>query len=145
MKSKLFKGTLISWQELFEEAATFATELGPAQVRAVSHSASGGRGIVTVWYTERDEPKDATENTESPGTTDTTDTTENTENPDTTDTTEIPLRLAFEFERGTLISWELLFQAAAEKAERLLPEQLVSISHSDDNGNGLAVVWYWSS
>ena len=29
MKFKIFKGTLIGWKELFQQAADFASELGP--------------------------------------------------------------------------------------------------------------------
>ena len=117
MKFKLFKGTLIGWQELFQQAADFATELGPNRLRAISHSGSNGRGIVTVWYVDGDdEAKEA-----------------------------IPLRVKFDFTRGTLASWEELFEHVSKRTAELLPELFVSISHSDDQGNGVVTLWYWGS
>ena len=118
MNFRIFKGTLIGWKELFDEAARFATELGPARLRRISHSASGGRGIVTVWYG-------------------------NTLPPPTDDETELELR--YEFHRGTLVSWEDLFSQMAEREQRLAAEQFVSFSHSDDNGNGIVTLWYWEA
>ena len=119
LQFKRFEGTLISWKMLFQEAADFATELGPARIHCISHSGSGGRGIVTVWYrTEPPSPAAA------PG---------------------IPLRLAFEFERGTVISWQELFASVARRTADLLPEQVVSISHSDSSGDGIVTLWYWDA
>ena len=120
MKFKIFKGTMIGWKELFQQAADFATELGPRRVRNISHSGSNGRGIVTVWYVDEDETLQEAE-------------------------TSIPLRLKFDYKRGTLISWEALFEEACAKAAKLLPDLFVSISHSDDKGNGVVTLWYWSA
>src|SRR5689334_12673493 len=39
--------------------------------------------------------------------------------------------------------WEALFDEAAEFASRLRPEQLISISHSEDAANAVVSVWYW--
>ncbi len=119
LQFKRFEGTLISWKMLFEEAANLATELGPARVRCISHSGSGGRGIVTVWYLD-DPPTPVAAPT-------------------------IPLRLAFEFERGTVISWDQLFASVAKRAAELLPEQILSISHSDSSGDGIVTLWYWDA
>ena len=47
--------------------------------------------------------------------------------------------------RGTLASWPALFEQAARFASSLGPDQLVSISHSEDNQDGVVAVWYWSS
>lgn len=45
-----FRGTLATWADLFEEAARFATEIGPERVLNISHSADQCDGVVTVWY-----------------------------------------------------------------------------------------------
>ena len=47
---KVFRGIWTSWDELFAEAAAFATEIGSVRLISISHSASGSEGIVTVWY-----------------------------------------------------------------------------------------------
>ena len=48
-----------SWQDLFQQAADFATALGPGRVISISHAQVGeglcSSGVVTVWYWE-DEP-----------------------------------------------------------------------------------------
>ena len=36
---RVFRGTLITWEELFRQAAEFASELGPERVVSISHSA----------------------------------------------------------------------------------------------------------
>jgi hypothetical protein len=50
VKYKMFRGTLTSWDELFENAARFATDLGEIRVINISHSCAGSDGVVTVWY-----------------------------------------------------------------------------------------------
>ena len=45
-----FKGTLLTWEDLFQEAADFASSLGPERVISISHSDSHSKGVVTVWY-----------------------------------------------------------------------------------------------
>jgi hypothetical protein len=53
---KYFRGTLATWDELFTNAAQFATEVGSECVVGISHSADQGDGVVTVWYwTQADE------------------------------------------------------------------------------------------
>jgi hypothetical protein len=47
---KFFRGTLATWDELFSDAAQFATEVGPERVVGISHSSDRGDGVVTVWY-----------------------------------------------------------------------------------------------
>lgn len=47
---KYFRATLKSWKDLFQEAADFATAVGPDNLISISHSAEGAEGIVTVWY-----------------------------------------------------------------------------------------------
>lgn len=50
-----FRGTLATWDELFQQATAFATELGETRVINISHSCAGNDGVVTVWYWEFDE------------------------------------------------------------------------------------------
>ena len=45
--------------------------------------------------------------------------------------------------RGTIKPWEQLFDEAAEFASSLRPEELISISHSEDGNDGVVAVWYW--
>ncbi len=45
----VFRGTLKSWNDLFQQAADFATEIGKENLISISHSDSG-EGVVTVWY-----------------------------------------------------------------------------------------------
>ena len=47
---KLFRGTLASWDKLFQQASDFATKLGKEKLINISHSADSGDGVVTVWY-----------------------------------------------------------------------------------------------
>ena len=49
-KYKHFRGTLISWEDLFKQAAEFATAIGKEKLISISHSADHSEGIVTVWY-----------------------------------------------------------------------------------------------
>lgn len=45
-----FRGTWISWEDLFKKAANFSTQVGPERLISISHSADKSDGIVTVWY-----------------------------------------------------------------------------------------------
>jgi hypothetical protein len=47
---KIFSGEWSSWEQLFSEAAEFATEIGPLNLIGISHSARDNEGVVTVWY-----------------------------------------------------------------------------------------------
>jgi hypothetical protein len=59
-----FSSTSQSWESMFDEAAAFATEVGPDRLIGISHShgggsemwGHGGSGVVTVWYWEQGEP-----------------------------------------------------------------------------------------
>jgi hypothetical protein len=57
VKYRDFRGTLATWDELFEEAAEFATSVGVERLVGISHSADRTEGVVAVWYW--DEPGDA--------------------------------------------------------------------------------------
>jgi hypothetical protein len=54
-----------------------------------------------------------------------------------------PARVAYKLFRGTFASWESLFSDTAEFATALGRERLISISHSEDNDEGVVTVWYW--
>jgi hypothetical protein len=47
---KYFESSLRSWEELFGEAAEFASEIGPERRISISHSCDQNKGVVTVWY-----------------------------------------------------------------------------------------------
>lgn len=47
---KHFRATLKTWQELFQDAADFASAVGREKLVSISHSQHGGEGIVSVWY-----------------------------------------------------------------------------------------------
>jgi hypothetical protein len=48
----------------------------------------------------------------------------------------------YEFFRGEFARWDTVFAQAAEYANRVGPERIISISHSHD---GIVAVWYRSS
>lgn len=48
----------------------------------------------------------------------------------------------YEIFRGRLASWDTVFAQAAEYANRVGPERIISISHSHD---GIVAVWYRAS
>ncbi len=53
-------------------------------------------------------------------------------------------RVEYQVFRGTLATWDDLFAQAAAFASELGPERLISISHSEDNDDGVVAVWFWS-
>ena len=53
-------------------------------------------------------------------------------------------RMAYKVFRGTFATWETLFSEAAEFATELGPERVISISHSEDDDDGVVAVWYWT-
>lgn len=46
----IFRSFTNSWEELFRQAADFATQIGAERVISISHSADRGDGVVTVWF-----------------------------------------------------------------------------------------------
>ena len=50
LRHKAFRGMWKSWASLFDEAAVFATRLGPERVISVSHSCDNTEGVVVVWF-----------------------------------------------------------------------------------------------
>ena len=55
------------------------------------------------------------------------------------------LTVQYKMFRGTLASWDALFSEAAEFATTLDRERLISISHSEDQNDGVVAVWYWAA
>ena len=56
VRFRIVKSTWQKWDQLFAEAAAFATEVGPGRLIGISHSHEGPEGVVTVWYWEADPP-----------------------------------------------------------------------------------------
>jgi hypothetical protein len=52
-------------------------------------------------------------------------------------------RLNYRIFRGTFATWEELFTKAAYFATEVGPEQVLNVSHSVDDGDGVVTVWYW--
>ena len=55
------------------------------------------------------------------------------------------MTVRFKVFRGTLATWDELFSEAAAFATRVGRERLITISHSEDQQDGVAAVWYWGS
>jgi hypothetical protein len=53
--------------------------------------------------------------------------------------------MAFRVFRGTFTTWQTLFSDAADFATELGPERVLSISHSEDKGDGVVTIWYWEN
>jgi hypothetical protein len=49
---RVFRGVFATWNQLFQEAADFATSIGKDRLINISHSADQNHGVVTVWYWE---------------------------------------------------------------------------------------------
>ena len=52
VRFEIFRGTLRTWPELFEQASAFATTLGPERLISISHSEDQQDGVIAVWYWE---------------------------------------------------------------------------------------------
>ncbi len=55
---RMFRGSWGTWDDLFEEAAAFATEVGELRLINISHSCASTDGVVTVWYWSGDSDDD---------------------------------------------------------------------------------------
>jgi hypothetical protein len=53
------------------------------------------------------------------------------------------MRVRFRIFESTFSSWKALFQEAADFAETIRSDHLISISHSEDKDTGVVAVWYW--
>jgi hypothetical protein len=49
----------------------------------------------------------------------------------------------FKIFRSSLSPWEAIFQQAADFATQLGRDRVISISHSEANGEAVVTVWYW--
>ena len=47
------------------------------------------------------------------------------------------------FKAGQFTSWDTLFSEVAAFATKVGRDRLIGISHSQDNGEAVATVWYW--
>jgi hypothetical protein len=47
------------------------------------------------------------------------------------------------FRGGSLTSWDALFSQASAFASEVGPRRVISISHSEDQNQGVVTVWYW--
>ena len=47
---RIFRSHWQSWEELFDQAADFASTLGPGRLISISHSEDDNEGVVTVWF-----------------------------------------------------------------------------------------------
>ena len=54
------------------------------------------------------------------------------------------MKVEYQVFRGMFSTWKTLFSQAAEFATDVGKEKVLSISHSQDNLEGVVVVWYWS-
>lgn len=54
------------------------------------------------------------------------------------------MRVAFRIFKSSTKSWEKLFAEVAEFASNVGRENLITISHSEDQNTGVVTVWYWS-
>ena len=52
---RVFRSTFSTWDVLFDQAAAFATEIGPERLVNISRSADDCDGVVTVWYWTKEE------------------------------------------------------------------------------------------
>jgi len=111
---KMFRSTMRSWNALFDEAAGFATEIGPRRLIGFGHSEDKDDGVVTVWFWDGGDAEPAP-----------------------------PLRARFKVFRNAWTSWESLFEEAADAAEEIGPTRLIGISHSEDKDDGVVAVWFW--
>ena len=54
------------------------------------------------------------------------------------------MHVTFKAFRSGWSSWEALFQEAANFASEVGRDRLISISHSEDQNEGVVAVWYWT-
>ena len=47
---RVFRSNLESWENLFGQAAEFASQVGPDRLIGISHSEDTNEGVVAVWY-----------------------------------------------------------------------------------------------
>ena len=57
--------------------------------------------------------------------------------------TEPMKTVQFRLFRSSMSSWQTLFEQAAAFADTVGREDVISISHSEDQNDGVVTVWYW--
>ena len=50
VRFEVFRGTFKSWETLFQEAAEFASKIGPERLITIGHSEDEQDGVIAVWY-----------------------------------------------------------------------------------------------
>ena len=50
---RVFKSSFRRWDELFSDAADFASRLGEQRLINISHACDHGEATVTVWYWDK--------------------------------------------------------------------------------------------
>jgi hypothetical protein len=60
VRFQIFRSTTRPWEQLFGDAAKFATAIGLERLIGISHSHEGTIGVVTVWYWGVAETKEIT-------------------------------------------------------------------------------------
>ena len=59
VKYRIFRGSWVSWESLFNDVAAFASRVGPKRLINIAHSESRtSEGVVTVWYWAADDEED---------------------------------------------------------------------------------------
>ena len=54
------------------------------------------------------------------------------------------MQVRFKVFRAIFGSWDSLFETVAAFASRIPRDRLITISHSEDKGDGVVTVWYWA-
>ncbi|MGB0992922.1 MAG: hypothetical protein ACPG32_10700 [Akkermansiaceae bacterium] len=57
---RTFRGVWSSFDQLFAQAADFASAIGPERLISISHSEDKDDGVVTVWYWTTTPSKEST-------------------------------------------------------------------------------------
>lgn len=47
---QVFRGTFATWDTLFNQAAEFATNIGPDRLITIAHSEDSNESVIAVWY-----------------------------------------------------------------------------------------------
>ena len=50
VRFEMFRGVMATWPDLFQQAADFASTLGPDRLITISHSEDKEDGVIAVWY-----------------------------------------------------------------------------------------------
>ena len=54
------------------------------------------------------------------------------------------MKVKYKLFKSSVKTWEVLFDEAAEFANRLEFDKLINISHACDHNTATVTVWYWS-